>query len=82
MSFTKRKLIYIFVISTLSEQNTDSMPNGPGISLIIPASNLENTWNFVSPEKFEPFQDTLYPFEDKGNYNLSQTFSFLVKIAK
>ncbi len=52
MSFTKIILIYLFVISTLS--NTDSKPNWPWISLLLPGNNLENTWNFASQEKWEP----------------------------
>ncbi len=50
-------LIYIFVISTLSTQ-TDSKPNWPWISLLLPGNNLENTWNFVSPDKWEPCLST------------------------
>ncbi len=34
--------------------NTDSKPNWPWISLLLPGNNLENTWTFVSQEKWEP----------------------------
>ncbi len=55
MSFSKIKsdlcLCHICIINT----NTDSKPNWPGISLHLPGNNLENTWNFVSPEKWEPW---------------------------
>ncbi len=40
------RLCHIWIINT----NTDSKPNWPGISLHLPENNLENTWNFVSPE--------------------------------
>ncbi len=40
--------IYIININTLSKSNW------PGISLLLPGNNLENTWNFLSPEKWEP----------------------------
>ncbi len=46
--------IYIFVISTLSTQTLSFKTNLKGISLFLPGNNLENTWNFVSPEKWEP----------------------------
>ncbi len=54
MSFTKNyyiQLCHIYMIRT----NTDSKSNWPGISLTLPGNNLENTWNFVSPEKWEPW---------------------------
>ncbi len=49
MSFTKIILIYFFVIT-----NTDWKPNWPWISLLLPGYILENTWNFVSQEKWDP----------------------------
>ncbi len=42
--------IYIINLNT----NTDSKPKLPWISLFLPGNNLENTWNFVSQEKWEP----------------------------
>ncbi len=44
------RLCHICIINT----NTDSKPNWPCISLHLPGNNLENTWNFLSPEKWEP----------------------------
>ncbi len=44
----KNNLIYIFVISILTQTHW------PGILLLLPGNNLENTWNFVSLEKWEP----------------------------
>ncbi len=35
-------------------KHCDFKPNWPGISLLLPENNLENTWNFVSWEKCEP----------------------------
>ncbi len=35
--------------------NTGSKPNWPWISLLLPGNNMENTWNFVSQEKWEPW---------------------------
>ncbi len=49
MSFTK-KIIYIFVISTLSPQALIQSQ----IDLGFYCFYLENAWNFVSPEKWEP----------------------------
>ncbi len=48
MSFTKRILIYVFVISTLSiiNTNTDSKPNWPWILLFLPGNNLEKYIEF------------------------------------
>ncbi len=43
-------LCYIYIINT----NTDSKPNWPWISLLLLGNNLENTWNFVLQEKWEP----------------------------
>ncbi len=54
MSFTQ-KIIYVFVISTLSTK-----PNWPVISLVLPGNNLENTWNFMSAEKWEPCKWCIY----------------------
>ncbi len=31
----------------------DLKPNWPEISLLLPGKNLDNSWNFVSPEKWE-----------------------------
>ncbi len=50
MSFTKIILIYIFVISTLSTQTLIRSQ----IDLGYDCFYLENTWNFVSQEKWEP----------------------------
>ncbi len=44
-------LFHIYIINT----NTDSKPNWPWISLLLPEKNLENTWKFVSQEKWEPW---------------------------
>ncbi len=44
-------LCHIYIINT----NTDSKSNWPWISLILPGHNLENTRNFVSQEKWEPW---------------------------
>ncbi len=41
----------------------DSKLNWPGISLLLPGNNLENTWNFMSPEKWEPCDSYLYGHE-------------------
>ncbi len=35
------------------DKTCDSNLNGSGISLLLPGNNLENTWNFISPEKCE-----------------------------
>ncbi len=43
-------LCHIYIIST----NTDSKTNWPWISLLSPGNNMENTWNVVSQEKWEP----------------------------
>ncbi len=43
-------LCHIYIINT----NTDLKPNLPWISLLLPGNYLENTWNFVSQEKWEP----------------------------
>ncbi len=43
-------LCHIYIINT----NTDLKPNWPWISLLLPGNNLENTWNLVSQEKWEP----------------------------
>ncbi len=43
-------LCHIYIINI----NTDSKPNCHWISLLLPGNNLENTWNFVSQEKWEP----------------------------
>ncbi len=39
----------IYIINT----NNDSKPNWPGILLLLFGNNLENTWNLVSPKKWE-----------------------------
>ncbi len=44
-------LCNIYIINS----NTDSKPNWAWISLLLPGNNLENTWNFVSQEKWEPW---------------------------
>ncbi len=47
-------LCHIYIIN----KNTDSKPNWQWISLLLPylpGNNLENTRNFVSPEKWEPW---------------------------
>ncbi len=48
----KKKIIYLFVVSTLSTE-TDLMPNWPGISMLLPGI----TRNFVSPEKGKPWNN-------------------------
>ncbi len=40
-------------------QHCDSKPNLPGISLLLPKNIMENIWNLVSPEKWEPW--SCYP---------------------
>ncbi len=54
MSFTKIILIYFFVISTLSTQTLICSQ----IDLGFHCFYLENTWNFVSQEKWEPCYKT------------------------
>ncbi len=49
----KKILIYVWHICIINT-NIASKPNWPGISLHLPGNNLESTWNFVSPEKWEP----------------------------
>ncbi len=46
----KKSLSYLHY----QHKDYDSKPNWPGISLYLPGNNLENTWNCVSPEKWEP----------------------------
>ncbi len=55
MSFTKIILIYIFVISTLSTQTLIRSQIDLGFPLLLPGNNLENTWSFMSQEKWEPW---------------------------
>ncbi len=43
----KYKMMIIIII-------TDLKSNQLGISLLLPGDNLENIWNFVLPEKWEP----------------------------
>ncbi len=59
----KKNLIYIFVISTLSTQTLILSQIDLVISLLLPGNNLENTWNFVSPEKWERWHTNqqIYP---------------------
>ncbi len=54
MSFTKIILIYFFCHIYIINTNTDSKPKCPCISLLLPGNNLENTWNFMSQEKWKP----------------------------
>ncbi len=42
-------LYHICIINT----NTDLKPNWLWIPLLLPGNNMENTWNFVWPEKWE-----------------------------
>ncbi len=42
-------ICHIYIINT----NTDSKPNWPWLSLLLPGNNLENIWSFVSQEKWE-----------------------------
>ncbi len=51
MSFSKKNLIYVFVISALSTQTLIQSQIDLGFHCIY----LENTWNFVSPEKWTHF---------------------------
>ncbi len=44
-------LFVIYIINT----NTDSKLEWPGNSLLLPGNKMENMWNFVSPEKWEPW---------------------------
>ncbi len=55
-SFTFQDVIYKnnSDLLYLHYQLTDSKSNWPWISLFLPGNNLENTWNFVSQEKWEP----------------------------
>ncbi len=55
MSFTKIILIYFFCHIYIINRNTDLKSNWPWISLLLPGNNLENIWNFVSQEKWEPW---------------------------
>ncbi len=34
-----------------------SEPNWPGIIFLLHENNMEDTWNFVSPEKWEPCEE-------------------------
>ncbi len=57
LSFTKEK-IYILHLCHIFNINIHiviSNQDWPGISLIIPGNNLENAWNILSPEKWEPW---------------------------
>ncbi len=49
------KFTSLSLMSYLHYQHIDSKPNSSGISLLLPGYNQENTWNFVSPEKWEPW---------------------------
>ncbi len=61
-------LCHIYIINT----NTDSKPKWPWISLLLPGNNLENTWNVVSEEKWEPCI-CFNTFWDFYNYNLYES---------
>ncbi len=45
-------LCHIYIINNT---HCDSKPNWPGFSLLLPGDNLENTWNVVSQEQWEPW---------------------------
>ncbi len=68
-------LCYIYIINS----NTDSKPNWPWISLLLPGNNLENTWNFVSQEKWEPCMIYFNTFRDFHNKNLYKSTRNLVQ---
>ncbi len=61
LRFTFQNIIYKYISFTsllylhYQHKHCHSKPNWPGISLFLSGNNPENTWNFVSPEKWEPW---------------------------
>jgi hypothetical protein len=56
MSFYKKTHFHLGHIYFINSNTVIRSQKWPGISSNLPRKNMENTWNFLSPEKWEPWK--------------------------